>query len=49
MASPAQKCGSCGHVMAVFDEHSKCTHCHEKGVGADLCVLKKGTMNSVIH
>ena len=41
MASLAQKRGSCGHVMALFDNHSRCAHCCEKGQGLDPCVLKK--------
>ena len=39
-ASPGQKRGSCGHVMALFDNHKKCAHCCEKGVGDDPCVKK---------
>ena len=27
MASPGQKKGSCGHIMALFDAHSKCARC----------------------
>ena len=41
MASPGQKRGSCGHVMALFDSHAKCAHCREKGIGDDPCVKKK--------
>ena len=41
MSSPGQKRGTCGHVMASFNSHSKCTHCCDKGVGEDDCVLKK--------
>ena len=41
MASPGQKQGSCGHAMAGFDGHSKCACCRDKGVGDDLCILKK--------
>ena len=41
MSSPAQKRGTCGHVMAVFDGHLKCSRCRDKGVGDHLCVLKK--------
>ena len=26
--------------MVVFDGHNKCTRCRDKGIGADLCVLK---------
>ena len=25
--------------MATFDTHQKCTRCHEKGVGNDICGL----------
>ena len=41
MASPGQKKGSCGHIMALFDAHSKCACCREKGIGQDPCVEKK--------
>ena len=41
MASPGQRRGMCGHAMALFDGHTKCAHCHEKGVGSDACVEKK--------
>ena len=41
MSSPGQKRGACGHIMAVFDGHLKCTRCRDKGIGDDLCVLKK--------
>ena len=41
MASPGQKRGSCGHVMALFDSHLKCARCRDKGIGDDLCVKKK--------
>ena len=40
ISSPGQKRGSCGHVMAVFDNHKKCARCCEKGVGDDPCVKK---------
>ena len=40
MSSPAQKHGSCGHIMASFDTHSFCARCREKGKGSDPCVLK---------
>ena len=40
MSSPGQKRGSCGHVMAIFDNHKKCARCREKGVGDDPCVKK---------
>ena len=33
--------GSCGHIMALFDSHSKCAQCREKGIGQDPCVEKK--------
>ena len=38
MVSRGQKQGSSRHIMASFDEHSKCAR--DKGVGGDLCVLK---------
>ena len=38
---PGQKRGSCGHVVAPFDNHKKCAHCREKGVGDDSCVKKQ--------
>ena len=41
MASPGQKKGSCGQIMALFDAHSKCARCHDKGIGQDPCVEKK--------
>ena len=41
MSSPGQQRGSCGHVIALFDLHTKCACCHEKGIGGDNCVLKK--------
>ena len=41
MLSPGQKRGSCGHVMALFDNHKKCARCCEKGVGDDPCVKKQ--------
>ena len=41
MSSPGQRRGSCGHVMALFDMHTKCARCREKGIGGDDCVLKK--------
>ena len=43
MASPGefkgQRKGSCGHIMAAFDNHDKCARCHEKKIGQDQCVL----------
>ena len=41
MASLGQRTGTCGHVMALFDTHSKCARCRDKGVGQDPCVEKK--------
>ena len=41
MSSPGWKRGSCGHVMASFDNHKKCAHCRDKGVGDDSCVMKR--------
>ena len=41
MSSPGQKRGTCGHVMAVFDNHKKCASCRDKGVGDDPCVKKQ--------
>ena len=41
MVSPGQKTGSCSHVMALSDSHSKCARCREKGIGDDPCVKKK--------
>ena len=38
MASPTQHRGSCGHIMARFDNHTKCTRCREKGIGKGVCV-----------
>ena len=40
MSSPGQRRGSCGHVMALCDLHTKCVRCREKGIGGDDCVLK---------
>ena len=41
MASPGQRRGTCGHIMALFDSHSKCVRCRDKGLGKDPCVEKK--------
>ena len=41
MSSPGQKRGTCGHVMAVFDNHKKFARCRDKGVGDDPCVKKQ--------
>ena len=38
MASPGQRRGKCGHAMALFDTHTHCTRCREKGKGQDFCV-----------
>ena len=35
MSSAGQKKNSCGHIMAIFDTHQKCAHCHKKGVWND--------------
>ena len=40
MASPGQKRGACGHLMAVFDQHT-CARCRDKGQGMDFCMLKE--------
>ena len=41
MASPGQRRGTCGHAMVLFDTHTKCAHCRDKGLGQDACVEKK--------
>ena len=41
MSSRGQKQGSCGHVMALFDNHKKCARFREKGVGDDPSVRKQ--------
>ena len=38
MASPGQRRGKWGHAMALFDTHTHCTRCREKGKGQDFCV-----------
>ena len=38
MASPGQRKGACGHIMAFFDKHSRCYR--DKGLGEDPCVKK---------
>ena len=40
MASPGQRKGACGHIMALFDQHSRCARCRDKGHGDDACVKK---------
>ena len=46
MASPGefkgQRKGSCGHIMAAFDNHEKCARCRDKKVGQDPCVICDG-------
>ena len=41
MSSQGQKRGTCDHVMASFDGHSKYVRCRDKGVGDDNYMLKK--------
>ena len=41
MASPGQRRGSCGHVMAGFDLHKKCARFRDKKLGDDSCVQGK--------
>ena len=38
MASPGQRRGNCGHIMAGFNGHKKCARCREKKLGDDPCV-----------
>ena len=38
MASPSQKQGACGRVMAGFDKHAHYTRCRDKSKGSDPCV-----------
>ena len=38
MSSPGQKRGNCGHAMAIFDGHSFCACCRDKGNRKDPCV-----------
>ena len=40
MSSLGQKRGTCGHLMALFNNHKKCARCRDKGVGEDPCVKK---------
>ena len=40
MASPGQRKGACGHIMASFDQHSRCARCRDKGLWDDVCVKK---------
>ena len=37
MASPSQRRGGCGHMMAGFDLHSVCARCRDKKKGSDPC------------
>ena len=41
MASPGQRRGVCGHMMAGFDLHERCARCRDKGLGSDNCVKKR--------
>ena len=41
MASPGQRRGTCGHVMAAFDLHKKCARCRDQKLGDDPCVKDK--------
>ena len=41
MASPGQKQGLCGHLMAGLDSHVYCAHCRDKGKGTEPCVEHK--------
>ena len=41
MASPEQRRGTCDHAMALFDSHTKCARCRDKGLGQNDCVQKK--------
>ena len=38
MASPGQRRGLCGHLMAGYDKHSFCARCRDKKKGSDPCV-----------
>ena len=40
MASPGQRKGACGHIMASFDKHSRCAQCRDKNLGDDPCIRK---------
>ena len=40
MASPGQRKGACGHIMASFDLHSRCARCRDKSLGDDARVKK---------
>ena len=41
MASPGQKQGRCGHLMAGFDTHSFCARCRDKNKGPDPCISEE--------
>ena len=41
MASPGQRRGTCGHARAIFDNHTKCARCRDKGLSQDACIEKK--------
>ena len=40
MASPGQRKGACGHIIASFDKHSRCARCRDKGLGEDAFAKK---------
>ena len=40
MASPGQRKGACGHIMASFDRNLRCARCRDKGLGDDPCISK---------
>ena len=40
MASPGQRKGACGHIIASLDKHSHCARCRDKGLGDDPCIRK---------
>ena len=48
MASPGQKRGSCGHAMAIFDGHTYCARCREKGKGEEPCVKDKDSVDCTL-
>ena len=41
MASPGQRRGTCGHAMALFDTHTKCARCRDKGLGPNMFFERK--------
>ena len=40
MSSLGKKRGTCGQMMALFNNHKKCARCRDTGVGDDPCVKK---------